>query len=100
MKLWKMPSSTGWHTDMRQVDSDELVWLIEYALGRLPASIRAMMADSRVEQQRKGLFFAAQKVAGHLGRLEILSSAPPPPPFRNGGLDGGSRVPPMDDWSD
>ena len=82
---------------MRQVDDDELTWLLMYGLQRMPRSLAAMIADRRPAEQRKGHFFAAQHLARQLGRLEIMSDAPPPPPFRFAAIEGGSGVPTMDD---
>ncbi len=81
---------------VRQVDRDELIWLLTYGLGQLPRSVVALMNDSRSEQNRKGRFFAAQALAGQLGRLEIMSDAPPPPPMRFADIEGGSGVPVID----
>ena len=81
---------------MRQVNREELIWMVMYALQRLPASTKAMMTDRRHEQEVKGRFFAAQRIAEHLGRLEILSDAPEPPPFRMADVEGGTGVPAVD----
>ncbi len=78
---------------MRQVNQDELTWLLVFGLEQLPASVRAMMHDRRPDTARKGAHLAAQQLAARLGRLEILSSAPPPPPFRFADIEGGSGVP-------
>ncbi|WP_174298799.1 hypothetical protein [Sphingomonas bacterium] len=81
---------------MRQVNQDELTWMMIYALQRLPASVQAMIADRRPDQRRRGQHFAAQRLAAALARLEILSDQPEPPPFRFADLDGGSGVPTVD----
>ena len=81
---------------MRQVNKDELVWLLSYGLQRLPASTMAMLIDGRSERRRVGQHIAAEHLAGHLDRLEILSVNPEPPPFRFADVDGGSGVPATD----
>lgn len=82
---------------MRQVNHDELTWLLMYGLMQLPASTMAMMTDRRSDQRRRGRHFAAQHLAAQLNWLKILSEAPDPPPFRKAEIEGGSGVPAIDD---
>lgn len=61
---------------MRQVDRDELIWMIFLALRRVPASAWRDAVDTRPEVQRRGRVAIATIVADALARLEVLSSAP------------------------
>lgn len=82
---------------MRQVDQEELVDRVQAAIGRWPKSIIKGMADHRHAEQLRARVQGAELIAAALGRLEILSSGPPPPPVRYADLDGGSGVPMRDD---
>lgn len=81
---------------MRQVNRDEVLWLMEYGLQTLPRSVIKMLADPRAETQRQGRQIAARGLAKMLDRLELLSSAPEPPPFRTEESGVRSGVPPVE----
>ena len=55
-----------------------------------------MLTDQRPHQRRQGQHLAAQRLADQLSRLEMLSSAPEPPPIRFADIEGGSGVPSVD----
>ena len=67
---------------MRQVDRDELIHLLGDGLRTMTPSLRRMWADPRPAEQRRARYIMAGLLADKLSRLEVLSSAPEPPPFR------------------
>lgn len=77
---------------MRQVNKDELVHVLVYAIGRLPKSMIVRLKDGRPEVEGQARHMAAGFIADFLGRWEILSSAPPPPPFRRSGTGTGAPM--------
>jgi hypothetical protein len=75
---------------MRQVNKDELVHVLGYAIARLPKSMIARLKDGRPEVEGQARHMMAGFIADFLDRWEILSSAPPPPPFRRRGTGTGA----------
>lgn len=82
---------------MRQVGLHELIDMIQSALRRLSSSQIGAMRDWRPAERLRGRLLAAETIARDLQRLEILSNAPPPPPYHYADLEGRSGVPPVDE---
>lgn len=70
---------------MRQVNQDELVHLLVNGLREVSPSLLKQLADGRQKVAGDARYLAAGVIAAKLQRLEILSNAPEPPPFRRGG---------------
>jgi hypothetical protein len=67
---------------MRQVNHDELRNILQAGLRRVPVSqIKALQHHEPAHRLRTRLQIA-EVLMKDLGRLEILTNAPPPPPFR------------------
>ncbi len=80
---------------MRQVDRDELIHLLFAGMRGWTPSLRKMLNSNVQADRDRARYVAAGILADKLGRLEILSEAPPPPPFRFANFEGGSGVPPL-----
>lgn len=52
---------------MRQVNKDELVHVLDYAIGRLPESMIARLQDGRPEVESQARYMAAGAIADFLG---------------------------------
>lgn len=71
---------------MRQVQHDELVWTLTFQLRRLRPAVIKMLASPDAAIRHRGADVIANLLAEKsLKRLEILTDAPPPPPFGHGG---------------
>ncbi len=79
---------------MRQVNREELEWLLFDGMRGLSATTRNMLVSRDAEQQRKGRKLVAAILADKLGRLEILSAAPEPPGWDYYGGDWNLQVSP------
>ncbi|MFA6125094.1 hypothetical protein [Sphingomonas sp.] len=78
---------------MRQVDRDELIHLLFDGMRTWTPTLRKMFVSSIEAERSKGRYIAAGLLADRLKDLDILSQAPPPPPFRFANFEGGSGVP-------
>lgn len=82
---------------MRQVNREELVYVLQSALRKLTPAQIAMMRDHRPAQKLQARVSAAETIATVLDRFEILSSAPKPPSFRYADLGDPSGAPPVEE---
>lgn len=58
---------------MRQVNRDELAYMIAQALRQAKPSVLNMLVDRRPDQQRKGRAMVALAIVDELRHLEVLS---------------------------
>lgn len=78
---------------MRQVNRDELIHLLYAGMRGWTPTLRKQLASNITAERDKARYIAAGILADQMHRLEILSEAPPPPPFRFANFEGGSGVP-------
>lgn len=82
---------------MRQVDRDELIHLLFSGMRGWTLTLRKQLSSNITADRDKARYIAAGILADKLQRLDILSQAPPPPPFSFANFEGGSGVPPIAD---
>lgn len=73
---------------MRQVNRDELIHMVQDAMRTITPAMWQMMQHHDAEQKLKARTVVAGRIADKMARLEILSSAPPPPHFHYPALHG------------
>lgn len=82
---------------MRQVNQDELVNVLQASIRKARfTELKALQHHDATERLRARVA-VAEMIAGDMKRFEILTTAPPPPPFRYGALTGTTGAPPIDD---
>lgn len=77
---------------MRQVDRDELIHLLFSGMRGWTPTLRKQLSSNITAERDKARYIAAGILADKLHRLDILSQAPPPPPFSFANFEGGSGV--------